>query len=151
MVILTSGREMKLLSILMCALVLFSCSSKKGPEGVLKSYIDKRFSSGIEKDDFSDYFGGEMLDDLETVDETVVGKMNDIKGYKKKSLEINFKKCSQEKCFLTYTLVFDAKAEAGSTKKNVAVKVKKIAELQKTGETWKIFDISDVKTHYDYK
>ena len=150
-VILTNGREMKLINILICALMLLSCSQKKGPEGVLKSYIDKRFSSGIDKEEFSEFFGGTMLEDLETVDESVVGKMNKIKDYKKTSFTVNFKKCTEQKCFLTYTLSFDAKAEAGETEKKVAVKVKKVAELQKENKTWKIHDISDVKTHFDYK
>jgi hypothetical protein len=131
---------------------------KKGPEATLKAYIDNRFSSEVEKDDFKNFFAGELLAEMEGLDEKSIADINAIKGQKKKSFKINFKRCDEQKCFLTYTLVYDTFAKAAVPEdsenvhqNNVRVKVKKIAELRKTEDVWRIFGISDIKTLYDYK
>ncbi|OIQ18279.1 MAG: hypothetical protein BM556_08440 [Bacteriovorax sp. MedPE-SWde] len=145
-----------LLIVIITFVSFVSCTKNKGPESVLKSYIENRFSQKIEKSDFTDFFGGELLEEMNTLDNEAIGKLNQVKGQKKKSFKINFRRCDNEKCFLTYTLVFDTTAKAevnssGTNEADVRVKVKKIAELRKVEEKWKIFGISDIKTHYDYK
>lgn len=150
---------MKLLSILIISIFIFSCNKEKGPEDVLGSYVNKSFKGSIEKDDFKDYFAGDLLTEYEGLDEEVLGKLNKIKNQKKKSFKVNFQRCDQDKCFLTYTLIYEAEAAGDATvesntssfNSDVTVKVKKIAELRKIDNLWKIYGISDIKTHFDYK
>lgn len=142
------------MKILICSIIAFtflSCVSENGPEYVLKSFIDQRFSGGVDKEDFSKFFAGELLEDIATLDESTIGKLNEVKDFKKYSYKMNFKRCDEEKCFLTYTLIFDATAISGKSNSRVRVKVKKIAELRRDDMSWKIHGISDIKTHYDYK
>jgi hypothetical protein len=148
---------MKTSLLLICFLTFISCVQNKGPEETLKSYINNRFSNEVEKDDFKKYFAGELLTEMEGLTEEAINKINEVKGQKKKSFKINFKRCTDEKCFLTYTLVYDTHAQAtvgnpeASHSNSVRVKVKKIAELRKIQKSWRIYGISDIKTLYDYK
>lgn len=135
---------------------LISCVSNKGPEETLRSFVNNRFVSEVDKEDFKKFFAGELLSELEGMDEEAIKAFNSVKGQKKKSFKVNFKRCSDDKCFLTYTLVYDTTAQALDKQENerssgVTVKVKKIAELRKIEQSWKIFGISDIKTLYDYK
>lgn len=124
---------------------------KSGPDEVLQSYINDRFNKELTREDFKDYFAGEILQELEGLDEKVIGDLNEVKQAKKKKLAIDFKRCDEDKCFITYTLSYDASAKADASQTGVTVKVKKIAELRRLENEWKIFGITDIKTFYDYE
>ncbi len=132
-------------------LVLGSCMKKSGPDEILQNYINDRFSKELEKEDFKDYFAGELLEELEGLDAKVIGDLNEVQKAKKKRLAIDFKRCDDDKCFITYTLSYDSTANAADSETKVVVKVKKIAELRRLENEWRIFGITDIKTFYDYE
>ena len=137
---------------ILCLLLITSCSTKTGPEGLLTSYVNQRFNNGVEVDDFEKYFAGSLLDEMSQLSQSELEKINLVKGSKKPILKISYKRCNgPEECFLTYTLQYNTTASAAGSAAGVRVKIKKIARLKSVEEKWRIYDISDVKTHYDYK
>lgn len=130
--------------------LLTSCVKTGGPEQVLKEYANKRFNNELSKDDFKDYFDGEILADFEAVDEKALGELNQVNTSKTRRVEIEFKRCDESKCFLTYSIVYSTQANANNLSSPVQVKIKKIAELKKIDDKWKITGITDIKTHYDF-
>lgn len=126
------------------------CVKPGGPESVLKEYVNKRFQNEVSKEDFKEYFEGEILEELENIDQKTVGDLNQINESKSKKLEIEFKRCDEDKCFLTYSISYSTAASANQMSTDVHVKVKKIAELRKFENKWKISGITDIKTYYDF-
>jgi hypothetical protein len=142
---------MKKVIFFLFVLLISSCSRDNSPEGVLSGYINKRFKAGVAADDFQSFFGGELLEEMSQLSEDQINRVNNIKG-SKSSFKIDYKRCNgTEECFLTYTLKYDTKAKADKASSDVRVKVKKIAQMRTVDGNWRIFDISDVKSHYDYK
>ncbi len=134
--------------------MLFSCTKKTTPEGVLKEFVSKRFSQEFEVDDFQEYLAGEILNEVLAEDGKYLEKINASKNFKMGKFKINAKRCIEEKCFLTYSLgysaPYDTKDENSKTG-NVSVNIRKIAEMKKFEGMWKIFSITDVKTNFDYE
>ena len=67
--------------------------------------------------------------------------------YRKRNFKIISEKCSEEKCFMTYVLEYDV-LTAQKTRDFVS-EVKKIAELQRINQEWKIANIDNIKTFID--
>lgn len=138
----------KIIALLLISLL--SCVKSGGPEQVLKEYVNKRFSNEITKEDFKEYFDGELLSDFDQIDERALGELNQVNTSKSKKMEIEFKRCDEDKCFLTYSLMYSTSAQANEQTSDVQVKIKKIAELKKIENKWKITGNTDIKTHYDF-
>ena len=134
--------------------MMFSCTKKTTPEGVLREFVSKRFSQEFDAGDFRDYLAGEILNEVLAEDGKYLEKINASKDFKMGKFKINAKRCIEEKCFLTYSLgyaaPYDSKDEQ-STSGKVSVNVRKIAEMKKYDGMWKIFSITDVKTNFDYE
>ena len=141
---------MKKIFVFVLLSLIVGCFGKKGPDSVLKSYIDLRFSSGVKPESFSQFFRGELLEQMNALTDKDIERLNNI-GPGKRKFKLDYKRCEEKRCFLTYSLTYQAKAQAENEKSDVFVKVKKIAEMAEEDNEWKIVGISDVKTHYDYQ
>lgn len=136
--------------LLLTLIFLVSCVKTGGPEQVLKEYANKRFNNELTREDFQEYFDGEILADFEVIDQKALGELNQINTSKTRKMDIEFKRCDEVKCFLTYSIVYSTQAESNNQTSDVQVKIKKIAELKKIEDKWKITGITDIKTHYDF-
>lgn len=136
--------------LLLTFILLVSCVKTGGPEQVLKEYTNKRFNNELTREDFQEYFDGEILADFEVIDQKALGELNQINTAKTRKMDIEFKRCDEVKCFLTYSIVYSTQAESNNQTSDVQVKIKKIAELKKVEDKWKITGITDIKTHYDF-
>ena len=142
---------MRNLIILSIFTFFISCTKKSTPELVLREFVSKRFSQEFKADDFKEYLGGEILEEVLAEEGKYLNKINEAKSFKMSKFKINAKRCIDQKCFLTYSLAYNAPYDKQKESGTVAVNIRKIAEMKQEEGVWKIFGITDVKTNFDYK
>ena len=132
------------------ALLFFQPCTKKnyGPEATLRDYVNYRFGKNQSKEKLLQKTTGELYQDLSNLSEEALNALVDSDIYKRGSLKINLKKCSQTRCHITYTLKV-LKKESGQN--DFEIEVKKIARLDLEGEQWKISKISELKSYFGTK
>lgn len=130
------------------SLVLFSCNGPDTPEAALKDFINLRFKGGFDKESVLEKTTGELNGRISAMEESEFeefAKVNLSDSYK---LKVLLSKCEQAQCFLTYTLDYGMNESSDS---NARLEVRKIAELHKIEDTWKVADVSELKTHIEMK
>ncbi len=134
--------------VLALSLALISCNGPDTPEAALRDFINLRFKGGFEKASVLERTTGELYGRIEAMEESEFeefAKVNLSDSYK---LKILLSKCEETQCFLTYTLDYGMNESSDS---NARLEVRKIAELQKVEQTWKVADVSELKTHIEMK
>jgi len=91
---------------------------------------------------------GNMKKQIEVLDEESFKEVYQAKDLKLKRVKINLKNCSETTCSITYTLSF---ASLKGGKEAFRSEVKKIAEMVKVDDSWKVSDVTNVKTYIDSK
>lgn len=125
-----------------------SCNLQGEPEQALREFINYRASSGQQKNFYIKNTSGKMLDFYEDMSEAEFSKYISLKKIFGKKLRVNLKKCSDKTCAITYTISFHSEGEKSA---KVETEVKKIAELVKEDGNWKISDILNIKSHFEFK
>ncbi len=115
------------------------------PEGLIKMFVKDTISGKVDREYYQEYTTGTLLEaSLELTEEelekTSVSKLKNVK------VSILSKNCSNEKCIITYIIKYDTNPE---NKKMYKTEVKKLAEVVKEGEGWKLSDIKNLKTFHD--
>jgi hypothetical protein len=136
---------------MLISLLLFLSSCEDGantPDASLSNYLKIRTSSDVDLEFYQKYTGGKLLSAIEALSEeefSEAGKKIDVK---KKNFKILKKNCNNDEvCFLTYILEYDSPSEKPET----ISEVKKIAELHKIENQWRIVDVTNVKTYHENK
>ena len=139
---------MKNIILVFLCFLAFACTKKSTPERTLQDYVDYRFNKSQEKDDLLEMTTGTLYERISIMEDEQL--KNFLKGERlqKKRLKILLKNCQDTQCFLTYILTYSQGTE---NPKEFGVEVKKIAQLDKVGESWKISDVSNVKTYIEAK
>ncbi|WP_419173354.1 hypothetical protein [Halobacteriovorax sp.] len=137
--------------VLIFCLLLIGCQSNNSPEGVLKSFIEKRLNDKISVDDLEDYLTGDLLEEYTQALGEDPNKLNESNEFSDSRFKIVYKNCSGDECSITYTLSYEADATTEESKRDVSISVKKIALIVKRDEKWFISNISDVKSFYEFK
>jgi hypothetical protein len=135
-------------SILCVLLISVSCTKKSSSEDVLKGYVKYRFSPAQSKDVLLEKTTGTLKDRISTMTEDEFKSFVSMGKFKMRKFVINLKRCSDDQCFITYTLSYDQYQDGQRKYEN---EVKKIAEIRKQEDGWKIADVSNVKTYIDSK
>ncbi|MAX65350.1 MAG: hypothetical protein QF441_14620 [Bacteriovoracaceae bacterium] len=138
---------MKIFLLLIVSFIVLSCDKgAKTPEGLLSMYIKDLTSSQIDKDYFEKYTTGELWERVEGLDEEEFKKFVDLSKVKNPEIDITNKNCIADKCTLTYIIKYDVMEK---DKKSFGSEVKKIATLVKSGDIWKISDVTNVKSYFE--
>ncbi|WP_372652602.1 hypothetical protein [Halobacteriovorax sp.] len=137
---------MRRLLIVVVALLLTGCFKEKGAEETLSTFVNARFNGDLDRNEMGDYLIGEMNDSIMAMEEEEFENFSDLSKLKKKKFKITHSNCSQEKCFITYIISYD---QYGDTSKDFRVDNKKIAEMMKVEKSWKIQNVTNVKTYID--
>lgn len=134
-------------SLFVTLLSLAACQTEQTPESSLRSYITYANTGNATKEGFIERSTGDLRATLETMDEADFETFaKQMKHSVQKDLDINKKNCQDLKCFITYTIEYDAESEEGPVYR---VDVRKIAELVKEDEKWKIASVENVKSYYE--
>lgn len=130
------------------ALFVFSCTKKSTPEGVLQDFVSYRFKDNQSMENLFEMTASPLQDRLKDLKEDELKNFLDSTNLKKKKLKVLLKNCEGEKCFITYVIGYD---QGKTTDNDFGVEVKKIAQVIKSGEEWKIADVNNVKTYIEDK
>ena len=134
---------------ILCTLLIFSsCTKKSTSDDVLKGYVKYRFSSSQNKDALLEKTTGNLNERISKMTEEEFKDFISMEKYKMRKFVINLKRCSDDQCFITYTLSYDQYLDGQRKYEN---EVKKIADIRKLEDSWKIADVSNVKTYIDSK
>lgn len=133
--------------IIFLSISFISCTKPKGPEGVLREFVTIRMKNeNVGKEDTLKMLTGELLLQYQDMDEDTFNSFMANPKYKQKDFSIDSTKCANEKCFITYTLTY---MTVDDTEKEFTTDVKKIAEILKEGDLWKIAAVDTVKTYHE--
>lgn len=141
---------MKYFKFIVIQILIIGCTATnfQNPETVLKEYVDYRFSKHQTRPHLLKYATAFLRQSIEEMTEKDFHDFKKTHNYKKRKFKINLKKCSGDQCHLTYTVTYDIIKE---NRNLYSVEVKKIAELHRESNTWKIASISNIKTFLDSK
>ncbi len=126
--------------------VFIGCTKKSTPEKTLRDYVEYRFSSGQDRDDLLEMTTGALYDRLAEMEEKDLESFLEVDKLKKKRLKVLLKNCQPQECSLTYILSY---SQGEGQPKDFGIEVKKIAQLIKIENSWKISDVSNVKTYIE--
>lgn len=130
-------------------LLAFSCTKKQvSAEDVLSGYIQYRFKSSQSKTELLSKTTGELYQKIVDMDEDTFKKFSTNENKRMRKYRVDLSRCSNETCFITYTLSYDEGDKKG---RKFETEIKKIAELQLEDGAWKIADVSNIKTYIDSK
>jgi hypothetical protein len=133
------------LSLLLIGLI--SCKKENTPTSALKGYVNSYFNGDDTKDYLLKNTTGNMKLRLEGFTEDQWKDFLLKEPIKKKSLKILLENCVNEaKCFITYSFSYKSDKKV---KNGYLVETKKIAELHKESDYWKIANVSNVKTYLE--
>ena len=136
----------EIMKLLLVFLLVFGCSKSESPEEKLQEFVDYRFQTNQSKDKLLSYLTGKLHSAIESMSEEEFGKFIENLKYKKKKFKIVLKKCSDEKCFITYVLSYTQPVPKNP---DFEVEVKKIAEMERVEDQWKISNVSNVKSYIE--
>lgn len=140
--------EYKMKSLILILLLLASCTKKESAEDVLAAFIKYRFNSYQDKPMLVEMTTGLLNEKISDMDEETFKLFTSTSDLKMRKYKVILSKCSEESCYLTYTLSYDESDEQG---RKYETEIKKIAELSKVDDRWKISDVTNVKTFIDAK
>lgn len=116
------------------------------PEAAVKSFVEGRLGTVVDRDFIFNRVTGKMRQSLENVSEEEFNKFADLRGVQRESFKILSKSCQEKKCFITYALSFRTKE---NDKLRFTSEVKKIAEVVNENGKWLIADVSNIKTYHE--
>jgi hypothetical protein len=134
------------LRLFICVLILQGCFPHKAqtPEEVLREYITYRFSPDQTREKLLEFTTGEISAKVEALTEDQLKRYTNTGIYQLKNIKVVLKSCSEKACSITYILSFSR--TKGDSLLN---EIKKVAELEDVGGSWRVKDVSTVKTYFE--
>ncbi len=135
--------------LLFVSILLFcfcSCDRVQTPEGTLENFVRLRFSGESNRPKLLNYLSGALHDHITRMSDEDFERFTDSSKIKESRFTIDLKKCEEDKCYITYTISYTLRE---SKTVSHGAEVKKIAELLKTEEIWRINSISNVKSYIE--
>lgn len=138
----------KSLSKLILLLAFTACfNSDDSASGHLRKFV-KETTNNLSQDNYSDYASQELLESIQSMDEEefkIFQEQSNVDGVR---VEILSESCQQSKCTITYVTKYETKTSDGSIYES---EVRKLAELLKEDEGWRVTSVKNVKTYLEAK
>lgn len=129
--------------------LLWGCSpSPSTPEGLLKMYVRDVTTKKLGKDYYLKHTAGDLKESVENMEEEELAERSHLKNVKNAKVDVLNKNCQGNKCALTYTVDYEAYKGNNQT---FSAETKKLAELIKVEDEWKISNVTNLKTYYEAK
>lgn len=138
---------MKLIFAFVGILVMFVACDKgaKTPDGLLKKYVEDFTTKKLDREYFEKFTTGKILESVQALTDEEFEKFANTKKASKARVSIINQNCQETKCSITYLV----KYESDVNKDIYKSEVKKIAQLVKNEEFWKVADVVNVKTYIE--
>ena len=132
--------------LIVCIFILQGCFSPKAlsPEDALRDYISYRFSSGQTREKHLELTTGELKAKVESLTEEQFKSYSNTSIYNLKNIKVVLKSCTANACSITYILSYNKPGNGTDL-----TEVKKIAELEQIEGSWKVKEVSTVKTYFE--
>ena len=131
---------------LLCLVLLSACfNSDNSAVGVLREFV-KKSSSGLEQRDYQNYATGDLLGLIEDMSEQEFEQYKEQSKVQSVKVEVLNENCSDSKCSITYISKYKTKTSDGSDYNS---EVRKIAELSRENEKWKVSSVKNIKTYLE--
>ncbi len=128
-------------------LILFGCRSQNKPEEALKNYMSDRLSGRLtSRDAILTHATGKYWAAINALSDEEFKKFENLSQVKQNSYKLLSSKCTNDTCYLTYSVGYST---IENQKKTFSSEVKKVAELKMEQGEWKIADISNLKTYHE--
>jgi hypothetical protein len=136
--------------VLLLSALLFttSCFKEKGAAETLRTYIEGRFQGKFDRLEIAEFLNGPIKEDIKKMSDEDFDKYSDLSNLKKKKFKVTHQNCSIDKCFITYLISYD---QLKGAKDFFRVDSKKIAEMTKIEDSWKIEKVTNVKSYLESK
>lgn len=129
-------------------LSLCACfESDDSASGVLKSFI-KKTTKSLSQGAYSDYADGQLLESINAMSKDEFKQYQEQSNVDNIRIEILSESCKEVTCTITYITKYRSKTSDGSMYNS---EVRKIAELSKSQDGWKVSTIKNVKTYLEAK
>jgi hypothetical protein len=140
---------MKIVNLVLISTLFVSCfGGQDTPEGALRDYVTKISKSKVDRDFYLDRTAGKLKTAIENMDEEEFEDFNKLPNVKNAKVKVLSKTCDNDTCTLTYLVSYNIYE---NNKNAFETEVKKIAEMEKEGDEWKITDVSNLKTYIEAK
>lgn len=137
----------KLISTLLMLHFLSACTNDaKTPEGLLNKFVVDITTKKLDREYFEEYTTGKVLENIEQLNQDEFEKFSNLSDIKEPKIDVIKKVCSDKYCTLTYIIKYSQHIKQ---KKEFNSEVKKVATLEKEGDTWKISEVSNLKTYHE--
>jgi hypothetical protein len=138
---------MKKMIYLLSFVVMFSCTKGADtPEGLIKTFVKDVATKKIDRDYYQKYTTGKFLAVVEDQSDEDLEKNTRMPGVKRVNVKILSKNCDGPKCIITYIVSYLTQTKEDS---NFKSEVKKIAEVIKVEEYWKLANLRNLKTYHE--
>ena len=136
-------------NVLKVLLLVSLCSCFEGnvtAAGSLRNFVKKASANSLSQEDYSDYAQGDLLERIMAMDEEEFKSYQEQTALDSVQLDILSENCTKNNCTITYLTKYTTKTSDGS---NYNSEVRKIAELEKFEEAWKVISVQNVKTYLE--
>lgn len=138
---------MKNMLFLLVLVISFSCTNgAETPEGLIEMFVKDVSTKKIDRDYYQKFTTGKFLEVVESLSDEDLEKNERMAGVDDVSVKIISKSCQDDKCVLTYIVKYNTNSKED---KSFASEVKKVAEVVKSGEDWKLSDLRNMKTYHE--
>lgn len=124
-----------------------SCNQDEGPEQVLRSYISIRFQENQNFKSLLEKTTGELRANLESLSDEEKVKFDQSSQFKKNSLKILSKDCSDKICNITYIISYEKKNQENPYK----AEIRNVAKLVNEKGEWRIGSVGGLKSYFGSK
>jgi hypothetical protein len=138
----------KLLLLTLTLLFTVGCFKEKGAQETLRAYIEGRFQGSLDRLEVSEFLSGHLKKNILEMSDEDFEKYSNLSNLKKKKFKVTYESCSLDKCFITYLISYD---QLKDSKDFFRVDSKKIAEMTKIEDEWKIEKVTNVKSYLESK
>lgn len=124
--------------LLFTVLMAASCTKKSTPEGFLKEYIYSRYGKKVKKDYILSKATGNFYEEVSSIDGEKLESLLDLSKFSLKKFKVLSKDCGNNTCTISYSIKYKQAKDTVSSKK--------IVELSKVEDAWRISQVNNVKT-----
>lgn len=113
------------------------------PEGALKNYVETVSSNKADKDFYIRSTAGKLLEKIESMSDEEFSMFNNFSNIRSAKVKVIHKSCEADNCTLTYIVNYKVFENNRAT---FDTEVKKIAEMVRQDDSWKITEVRNRKT-----
>lgn len=138
---------MRKLVLIMMIIISVGCTKgAKSPEGLIQMMAKDLATKKLDMDYYEKFTTGAMLEQIKDLGEEQFEKNTRMVNVSDVKVSILSKTCESDKCVVTYSAKYKTK---NSDEGKFESEVKKIAEVKKEEEFWKLVKVTNLKTYHE--